>query len=913
VTTPPGIPVLTGDAAAAAAHRGGHVQIIAGAGSGKTETVSQRVAGLVAEGVEPSRIVAFTFTKLAAEELKSRIRERTEHFAGPAAADRLGAMFVGTINGFCFQLLTRHVTRYENYGVLDENQAAAFMQRYSHQLKVKELAPQGTLFKGLGLFATAVDIVENEMLDVDLLPERLRDALTTYYELLDSHRLLSYGRQIGAAIEALHDPEHHATITAAIDHLIVDEYQDINPAQEELIRLLAAPVGRAHLVVVGDDDQAIYQWRGSTVENIVTFRDRYPGAAAFELLANRRSRPAIVALANRFAATIPDRIDKTMEAVRDANGPAVDIIPDLPLEKDEASEIAMTIARLRASGFAYSDMAILVRGKVAYPAILTALEERGIPVQPGDRRGLFEQPDADFLGRCIAWLPGYAWRTGRYTREQEEVTIESLRSIATALYELRPADWRRVETALTSFRAKSSMDSRQVSLVDEMYALIEALGVAAWDTGDPVRASRLGTIARVVKFVADYEGMQRRARVEGDGQVGAGNQADFYFKNLAALMLNVALGDYSDFGGEEDLLTDSVRLMTVHGAKGLEWPIVFLPSLTSKRFPSGKAGREAYGLVPRDLYDAARYEGGDADERRLFYVALTRAREWVSLSAHAAVNKQQVHPSDYIIESQRFHEEERDTPRPPGAPASASDGDLAISYSDLAAFLACGHSYHLRTLLGFPPAIAEQLGYGNAVHHIMRVIGEESTRLGRLLRDREIERLIATDFYLPFANKKIAETFKEQARKLVDTYLTKHRDDMLRVWETERPFELALPGAVISGRADVILDRSDGREERLAIVDYKTEVDADDPGLQLQVYTVAARREGLTVEGAYIHDLGRADRRAVDTSDGALDAAIETVVGAVNDIKARRFEARPQHSTCARCDVRRICPHAAAR
>jgi DNA helicase-2/ATP-dependent DNA helicase PcrA len=134
-----------------------------------------------------------------------------------------------------------------------------------------------------------------------------------------------------------------------------------------------------------------------------------------------------------------------------------------------------------------------------------------------------------------------------------------------------------------------------------------------------------------------------------------------------------------------------------------------------------------------------------------------------------------------------------------------------------------------------------------------------------------------------------------------------HADDMRRVWETERPFELALPGVIISGRADVILDHSDDGTERLAIVDYKTEVDERDLGLQLQVYTIAGQREGLNVEGAYLHDLGKAERIAVDTSGPALQNALVTVEQAAADIKARKFDASPEKSKCARCDVRAMC------
>lgn len=901
------IPTLSGDAAAAVAHRGGHIQIIASAGSGKTETVSQRIAKLVAEGVEPGRIVAFTFTERAAEELKARIRARVEHFAGGAAADRLGTMYVGTIHGYCFQLLTTYVTKFESYGVLDEKQQTAFMQRHSFDLAVKDLDSKGQLFSGISKLRSALDVIENEMLELSLLPEELRESVERFYSLLDTHRLLTFGRQITAAVEALRDPVVHRTVTSALSHLVVDEYQDVNPAQEELIRLLASPVGKADLVVVGDDDQAIYQWRGSTVENITTFTSRYDGVTTFSLLQNRRSRPDIVTMANGFAKSIPGRLDKEMRASKETNGPAVDIITDFVDEATEARELAMTVQRLHRSGYRYADIAVLVRGKVAYPALLSAFEQLKIPVQPGGRVGLFSQADANFLGRCFVWLVDFKWKKSQYDQSQEDVTAESLRNLAETVYGISDTGWKALEKALTTLKSKVGTDSRRISLVDETYLLLDRLGVKEWDATDPVFASRLGSIARFVTFVADYESVQMRARAEGDGQVGAADQKDWYFRNFATLMTNFAINDYMDFEGEEDLLSDSVEVMTIHAAKGLEWPIVFLPSLTKGRFPSSKSGAANDRLIPEDLYDHHRYDGGDADERRLFYVAMTRAAEWISLSAHQKVTKNKVPPSPYLLEVEKAFTGERQLPAD-GTRSSGPDlPDLFITYSDLALYLSCGYSYWLRNRIGFPPALVEEIGYGNAVHHLMRVIAEETQRTGKTLGPADIDRILATDFFLPFANKTLAEKFKKRARDLVNRYMDEHSDDMLRVWETERPFELALPGVVISGRADVILDRSDTGIERLAIVDYKTEIDERDLGLQLQVYTIAGNREGLNVEGAFLHDLGAEKRVEVDTSPAALDQALAVVVEAAEGIKARKFDVSPEKSKCSRCDVRAMC------
>ncbi len=905
------IPVLEGQAALAVEHRGSHIQIIASAGSGKTETVSQRVAKLVAEGVDCSKIVAFTFTEKAAAELKERIRARVTYFAGQEAADKLGTMYVGTIHGYCYQMLTHYLGKYEAYDVIDENQLGAFLQRQATLLNLKSFSDKNQLFDGINRFRKAAEVVENEMLGLDALEEELAATLLKFYEMLDDYRMLTFGQQIVRAVDALNNPEIHKRVCEDIEHLFVDEYQDVNPAQEELIKKLSQPIGRAHLVVVGDDDQAIYQWRGSTVKNITTFQQRYENVTTFELLQNRRSRPEIVRVADTFAKAIPNRLEKTMVASREANGPAVDIVTNYEDESQEADEIAISIQKLAQQGFRYSDMAILVRGKVAYGKILEALERRSVPVQPGDRTGLFEQPDADFLGRVVAWLVNYQWKKGRWTQEQISVSLDNLLDLGRSLYKLPPSEISSLSKALESAKSLVGTDTRNLSIVDIIYSITDCLGIKRWDFTKPVLASRLGTIARFTKFVADYESMQKRSRVlpDEDGvQAGFADQKEWYFKNLATFMLNIALGSYEDFEGEEDLLTDSVALMTVHAAKGLEWPIVFLPSLTQKRFPSSQTGKAENWLINRELFDAARYEGTMEDERRLFYVAITRAREWVSLSGHQRVTAAKVQPSTFMLEVDAALTEEKSYPLDPEVQSiDDNDAELQITYSELAAFLECGYSYWLRNRIGFPPALVQEIGYGKAVHHLLRVIAEESKRTGKQLGPSDVDRILATDFFLPFAGKAVAQRFRDAAKGLVTRYLDEYGDDMNRVWQTERPFELALDGVVVSGRADVIIGENEGGAESLAIVDYKTSVDERELGLQLQVYTAAGLREGLEVRGAYLHDLEKEQREPVPITTADLEKAVAKVEDAAKKIKLREFEATPEKKKCGRCDVRAMC------
>jgi superfamily I DNA/RNA helicase len=293
-------PKLEGEAREAVIHRGGNVQIIASAGSGKTEVVAQRIVFLLEEGIDPEAIVSFTFTEKAAASLAARVQQRVSERLGDPALGKLGPLYIGTIHAYCFQLLQRFVARYETYDVLDENQLAAFLAREGRRLRIKQLDPKGRLFAGISTFLANAEVVENELLDPEQLTDPFRDIYKTYLERLDAFRVLSFGQLISHAIAELEKPEVREAVRAPLRHLIVDEYQDVNPAQEQLIGLLAGD--GVELCVVGDDDQAIYQWRGTDVGNIIGFAERYPDTRTFTIAVNRRSRPAIVETANRCSA-----------------------------------------------------------------------------------------------------------------------------------------------------------------------------------------------------------------------------------------------------------------------------------------------------------------------------------------------------------------------------------------------------------------------------------------------------------------------------------------------------------------------------------------------------------------------------------------------------------------------------------
>ena len=295
-------------------------------------------------------------------------------------------------------------------------------------------------------------------------------------------------------------------------------------------------------------------------------------------------------------------------------------------------------------------------------------------------------------------------------------------------------------------------------------------------------------------------------------------------------------------------------------------------------------------------------------------MAVTRARDWLSLSTHDRVreegNRRRISPflSD-LGGGQLAEDPALALPPPPDNLTDNGDPEqVRLSFSELAAYMRCPYAFRLRHTLGFQPNIAQELGYGKAVHHALRRVAEHYRQSGSPPSNSEIQAMFDEDFFLPFATKPAHLQLKASARRLIDRYIEVYSSDLARIWEIERPFELHLSRAVVTGRADVILDREGGQIHSLALVDYKTSLSHEsDFDLQLQLYADAGRREGLNVAGAYVHDLANSDRSPVDIGEAAIGAMEDHVSEAVGRFRSSSFAPTPSHKVCANCDMRPVC------
>ncbi|MGY1640836.1 ATP-dependent helicase [Geodermatophilus sp. SYSU D00703] len=1000
----------------------------AGAGSGKTEVTARRIAWEVGvNGVAKDRIVAFTFTERAAEEMQFRIRRHLSALTGEGEVSTLGGMYVGTIHGFCLQQLrTLAPDVFHNYDVLDDGARAGLVERHWYQtlggpaleaaFREANLA-QGH-FDAQRLFLLAYDLLnEYHQLAVTLpagtppgpgqserdwctravlltavgegAPARaFASTAARYYALLRCRRFLDFSTAQAELLRLLEtDAGARTTLREGLAHLVVDEVQDLNPVQSALIDTLVGSDRR--LTAVGDHRQAIYGWRGGRVELMGELHARLVGAAdgqVVELRENFRSTPRVIALANRWARSItppggmatPDMVHGRRARSDYSAGHVASM--GFRERQDEAEWIAATIAQLVQGdqgtrhdsgdgdrGLRFGDVAVLLRSATDARTYGDALRARGIPVV---FRGsdLFAQPEVllllaalarvagveRFMGRAITnfidsalgcppepepVLRGAAAELRRRGLPVADDLEERLLNLAGAINERIYADVVPTAGDLRTFQARSARPllrpgakPRRVFPQAILHALLEEAGIAAWDA--------LGAQGETYMFhVGSLSNMI--TAIETPGWTTP-------YDLTAQVKALCAWGPTGARLPEADLLTapDAVSIGTVHSAKGLEWPAVFVADVCARRFPSQLARRRtqlpfegalARVIDPADLADNANLDA----ERRLMYVALTRAERYLFVSSSGrqrSAFRRELEPMVADVGGVVADGDPAAAPGPIQLCAGHRDTEaqrLVSSFSDLRYFLECPHDFYLRKVLGFAPTIDGAFGYGRGVHNLMRAVHSDPARWAALAADREGLRAELRDlvdrglFYLRYTTGEPQERMERKGIEVVADYITAYAGELERLtYEPEKEFETLLPEeqVLISGAIDVI--RRDD-PPRVTLIDFKSgeaasdvamKLDSDEMRLQVSLYGIAARRElEYEPERGLVRYLAESDPQArelvVPLTEAALAEAAETVVATARRIKARDFHTGPvaresdgdRGPRCGRCDFASFC------
>lgn len=904
--------------------------IVACAGSGKTEVLSRRIVRLLEQpDVEPGNIVAFTFTEKAAAELKERVHTRVKTRLGEVQG--LAEMYIGTMHGYALDLLHSHVPEAFKYNVLSDVQDRLLIDRYSKEsgLTTTNVHVNGKPPRPLRryveskLYQQVVSLLREDDIDVAELRKDVREGLYSYMRLLHRRRYFDYTGILAGAV-ALLDPDDEDEpesvislrkhVESKVKYVVVDEYQDTNPIQEKLIRGLTQY--GANLCVVGDDDQTIYQWRGSAVRNILTMQERYDDVAQVTLNENYRSSPAIIELARAIVEQIPDdeRLTKRMVAAGHQTYDLGDLLAlDFADPEQEAAWICDRIEYLRGApftdradsaprGLSWSDFAVLFRsvGKDAGP-IVEQLRRRKIPYVIKGLSRLFETDEVRAAVAVFKFAAGEI--------EEAEVVDAWL----TADLGLTEADIRRgLRTVQKAVQWNPNQPWDSVTLQGIYLDFLEALGLRE----ETIPSAPGGGRGELV-----YYNLGRFSTAIGDFErIHLTTPPTDRILAFAKWLEFQAPGYYEESDADAGYAQpDAVTIATVHQAKGMQWPAVFVPALRKNTFPTQKhGGTSVFHIVDEHLVpDAARYKGTIEDERRLFYVAITRAQKYLALSFAPNGKKNGGKRSDFFDEAIRFSQQilTREPPRDQAAerlPAQPlhQNPDVVLSFSDLKYLFDCPYSFKLRLMYGFDSPLQKELGYGKSLHDAMAEIHKRAIS-GDIASESEAEALVDRHLNLPFANPAAEEQLRGAAVASVRRYLKENASRLSESIYSEQPVEIhAAPGVTVNGRIDLVryVDT-----DKTAIVDFKSSerVQAEDVSrLQLHMYDLGFQeltgRSADLVEIVNLDKDGTSKREAVDS---ALEADIRVrVAQAGNDLRANRLpRLNTWCSSCANCDFVGVC------
>jgi DNA helicase-2/ATP-dependent DNA helicase PcrA len=943
---------LTKDQKEAVLHEGGPLLIIAGPGSGKTEVLTWRIVYLLESGrAAPRNCLVSTFTRKAALELKDRIQQKLLDVDAEQMA-------IGTIHSLCADILREYQSKSpvpRGFRILDEEGQLLFVYRNRADLGLNALIkgrPHDFFSAVLRMFNLATEelVRPEKLLDwcrlkhkaaeeyaveagkgrsrikaqkavdaVGLWDEEaiVTEAYKAYCGLLQSGGLVDFAFLQRHCLDLLEsNPDVSAALQERFKEILVDEYQDTNTAQERILRRIAGD--GEHLTVVGDDDQSIYRFRGATVENLLGFEKHYPGVRKIYLRQNFRSLEPIVESSQTVISNNQARFPKDLFTTR-GKGSDIVLIYEHSVAK-EAASIARFLGSLRTAGKVrrWNDVAILLRSVRSHSGdYVQALASEEIPLNVIGAAGFFERGDViqlinlfHFLGATKPWGDVHVRCA---LMDLSDDTVKALAAHKGDLMELES------EEELRSIGIKNTADRKKVfsllalkrktrakkheSILSVFYELLAVTGYVpkCQKSGDTDALMNLGVMSGMISLFDEL----------------GGTRSLYPFQEYLQLLLA---------GGAEPSRTslqDAVQMMTIHQAKGLEFPVVVLGSVMDGRLPSMRR-RDRYE-VPYDLRASGQPEVEDphlTDERKLFYVGATRAKELLILGTADIVNKRGGGPSPFLREmlghdlqavanADRARIKEVES-----APLMRSEPRERISFSQLSYFLQCPVRYELAFIYGLATIHPDPLDFGTNVHRALLSIHEQVID-GDELTDEDITAIVEDSWMASISEAKGAASAKErEAKKTAVEYLQRyareHAGSLKRAKKAELQFTFRHENSILNGRIDLIRRNRNGLE----IVDFKTSessiqrAEQEQVEMQLDTYALGAEAAcGESVTSRTVHFLRDGKVVSQPWSPRKADETKRRLSEMLGQIAARRFA--PRIEFCTRCsDFRSICIHA---
>ena len=963
-------------------HVSGPMLVVAGAGTGKTSVLTHRISRLVREGhARPDEILALTYTNNAAAEMRERLRKLLHpatQKASVSGAPVLGGKTVhaATFHDYCLDLLKR---AHQDFGVLDEQDLWIYLRRRIRDLRLEYFVRAANVGQFLSELLKFIDRCHDELVTPEKYAEyvdrlergevpvprvaksknelskeevlgRCREiarVFETVERWLREDNLGTFSHMIVRAHALLHRDEELANeARARARFILADEFQDANFAQIQILRRLAGAHG--NIFAVGDPDQAIYRFRGASDAAFELFRRSFPEFKFVALGKNQRSTTPILRSAFALIDKNPPVFGKNStgafayrrsplesardEATGDAGAVPAPVYAVVLTAKDaEGPELASFIRNTQKKlKCRWSDFGVLYRSHYQRDEVVKQLAEEDVPFVI-ERMDVSNTPEVRDLFACVNAVvnPG------------DDVSM--LRVAALAAFQVNPeqlrAELRRID--------RESRDGKVIPLFSvlgrvaggsEVIAAIERTREEIRRRQAKARAA-LGIIVKEFALNAQSPILRAASKFVEEWEKKKVN------KTTELEELADYLSYFAPAGGVIPLETpegeNAVRLMTVHGAKGLEFPHVFIIRANSSSFPTSfKENLVAFPRELRDLDSVA--EDNDKslheqEERRLFYVAMTRARDTLRVYSREGKGKINKNPDGYmreLIENQGLSRWLKKIPASgaqrkldifagaaPAYPATSRTAEWfempataglhsRLSASAIDTYERCGLQFRLERdwHLSAKPAAAMQ--YGATMHRVLKDCFD-ALRAGR----PKTEEQLIEQFRADLAAAGIQEAYqhelyeKQGVAQLRDFVSSITPEAGQSVLHTEEPFEIRLGETTVAGRIDRIDRRADGT---VAIIDYKTGKARDqenaDESLQLSLYAIAAQKKwGYPVGQLSFYNLEHNIPVTTMRSEADLLAAQERVAAAAKGIAAGEFTAKIGIH-CGFCAFRSLCP-----
>jgi len=946
-------------------HVHGPMLVVAGAGTGKTTVLTKRIARLVREGhAIPEQILAVTYTKNAAEEMSARARREL-------GGVNVAGLQVRTFHDYCNELLARNG---KQFGVLDDKDLWVYLRKRIRELRLNYFVRAADVAKfltdlldfmrrcqdelvGPEKYAEYVQRLERGELriprvsktkDKDALSDEevlgrcreIAQVFATVERMLRQENLGSFGHMITGAHELLQDAKRLSQERERACFILVDEFQDANFAQVKILQMLAGE--ERNVFAVGDPDQAIYRFRGASSAAFGLFQRNFPNAGMVTLEANRRSTTPILRSAFALIAKNPEVFARVHGMAPQRRSPLISArdeeaarqgreVRNIPAEavlvasnEAECADVAASIVlKRREARCRWADFAVLYRQHSHRDLVAAELAQRGIPFAI-ESMDVTDMPEVRDLLACL----------GAVVSVNDDASL--FRVAALSRFSIDPQKLRAGMQALP----RDSRNGGVALVLAQMEggtAVLEALQQARDEivgNGSNAHAALEIVIRRFefdraappVMAVADFVAAWERKAITKTGELSELLEYLEYFREAGgAIPLSSSVGD-------------AVQLMTVHAAKGLEWDHVFILRANSSSFPSSY--KETLVEFPSELRDqdsVARAEGKelhDEEERRLFYVAMTRARDTLAICARPGKGKETA-PAGFLRElvndrslarwfrgrhARAFQTDLFAEAAPAvtfGSRTSewlkmppSSDLSARLSASAVESYERCPLQFKFEREWKIPRDVPAAMQYGAVMHRVLCTY-YDSLHSNREMSDDALIELFRADL----ANAGIQDRYQHDLyqqqgiAQLRDFVAARRTTPGTEVLHTEQWFEMRIGGVVVAGRIDR-MDR--GADGRIIITDYKTgkprsQKDADE-SLQLSVYALAAREKwGYDAGSLAFYNLEENTPVMTRRSEAQLEEARLKVAEVAENIGAGNFKAKTGFH-CRFCPYNNLCP-----